>query len=79
MATNDWKHIIISPLFKRKGASNELDNYRGISILQVITKLFEIVLCTQITAHFDRNCLFVDQQHGFRTYNFCETAIHCNS
>ena len=74
--TNDWKHAIISPLFKGKGARDELDNYRGISILQVIAKLFERILCTQITAHFDRNCLFVDQQHGFRTNHSCETALH---
>ena len=58
--TNDWQHAIISPLFKGKGARDELDNYRGISILQVIAKLFERILCAQVTCHFDRNCLFVD-------------------
>ena len=42
----------------------------------MIAKLFERILCTQITAHFDRNCLFVDQQHGFRTNHSCETALH---
>ena len=59
VVTNDWKFAIISPLFKGKGARDELDNYRGISILQVIAKLFERILCTQITAHFDRNRLFI--------------------
>ena len=76
MVTNDWKHAIISPLFKGKGARDELDNYRGISILQVIAKLFERILCGQITSHFDHNCLFADQQHGFRTNHSCETALH---
>ena len=76
MVTNDWKHAIISPLFKGKGARNESDKYRGISILQVIAKLFERVLCTQITSHFDCNRLFVDQQHGFITNYSCETALH---
>ena len=58
MVTNDWKHAIISPLFKGKGARDELDSYRGISILQVIAKLFERILCTQIASHFDRNMSF---------------------
>ena len=44
MVTKDWKNAIISPLFKGKGAREELDIYRGISILQVIVKLFERVL-----------------------------------
>ena len=76
MVTNDWNHAIISLLFKGKGDRDELDNYRGISFLQVIAKFFERLLFTQITAHFDRNCLFFDQQHGLRTNHSCETAIH---
>ena len=76
VVTNDWKYAIISPLFKGKGARDELDNYRGISILQVIAKLFEQVIISQIKSHFDSNSLFVDQQHGFRTNHSCETAIH---
>ena len=74
--TSDWKYAIISPIFKGKGVRDELDNYRGIIILQVIAKLFERILCGQITSHFDRNCLFVDQQHGYRTNNSCDTALH---
>ena len=76
VVTNDWKYAIISPLLKGKGARDELDNYRGISILQVIAKLFEQVLCSHITSHFDSNYHFVDQQHGFRTNHSCETALH---
>ena len=44
--TNDCKFAIITPLFKGKGARDELDNYHGKSILQVIAKLFERVLCS---------------------------------
>ena len=33
-------------------------------------------LYATITFHFDRNCLFVDQQHGCRTNHSCETALH---
>ena len=58
------------------GTRDELYNYRGISILQVIEKLFERVLCSQITSHFESNSLFVNQQHGFRTNHSCETALN---
>ena len=53
-----------------KGSYDELDSYRGISVLKVIAKLFERVLSTQITSHFDQHCLFSDQQHGFRSNNY---------
>ena len=75
MAANNWKHAIISNLFKGKDARDELYIYRGISILQVISKMFAKILLHR-TAHFDRNRLFVDQQHGFRTNHSCESAIH---
>ena len=41
VVTYDWKYAIISPLIKGKDVRDELDNYLGISILQVIVKLFE--------------------------------------
>ena len=36
VVTNDWKYAIKSPLLKAKGHYDELNSYRGISILQVI-------------------------------------------
>ena len=42
----------------------------------MIANLFERILCAQVTSHFDRNCLFVYQQHGFRSNDSCETALH---
>ena len=76
MVTNNWKYAIISPLRKGKGALDELDNYRGISILKWIAKLFERVFCSQISSYFDGNSLFVNQQHSLRTNHSCETADH---
>ena len=68
MVTNDWTHAIISPLFKSK--DDKLDNYGGISIFQVIVKLFQRVLYRQITSHFDRNCSFVDPTPRFQNKSF---------
>ena len=51
------------------------DNYRGISVLPPVAKVFEKILSTRITNHFETNKLFTSQQHGFRTNHSCETAI----
>jgi hypothetical protein len=74
---NDWKSAIISPLYKGKGNIDECDNYRGISILQPIIKVFERVLAAQVVSYFEKNGLFCSAQHGFRSNHSCETALQC--
>ena len=64
----------VSPLHK-KGGIDCIDNYRGISVLPPISKIFEKILAKQITEYFNSNNLFVDSQHGFRSGFSCETAI----
>ena len=53
-----------------------MKNYRGISILNPISKVFERLLSNQITKYFDNNKLFYSGQHGFRRNHSCETALH---
>ena len=74
--TKNWKFAIITPLFKGKGANDCCDNYRGISVLQPIAKIFERILANQIVIFFNLNNLFCPQQHGFRSGHSCETALH---
>jgi hypothetical protein len=45
---DDWKQAVVTPLFKNKGNLNNLNNYRGISVLPPISKIFEKILATQI-------------------------------
>ena len=42
----------------------------------MIIKLIKLILWAHITSHFDHNCLFVDQQHGFRKNHSCETTLN---
>jgi hypothetical protein len=71
----DWKYGILTALFK-KGDPMDLNNYRGISVLPVLAKLFEKLLSNQITDYFIANNLFYTGQHGFRKGHSCETALH---
>jgi hypothetical protein len=71
----DWKFAILTVLFK-KGDRLDMNNYRGISVLPVLAKLFEKLLAEQITSYFIANNLFYSGQHGFRKGHSCETALH---
>ena len=63
----------VIPLFK-KGDSTLIENYRPISLLPVISKIFERVIFNQMNDYFTLNNLFYDKQYGFRKYHSTELA-----
>ena len=71
----EWKCAVIAPLFK-KGDKLDLNNYRGISAIPPIAKLFEKSIAKHITAYFENNDLFFEGQHGFRKGLSFESALH---
>ena len=73
---NDWKTAIVTPLFKNKGDKTDPNNYRGISIISPLAKVFEKILASQIKVHLKLNNILFDGQHGFRENHSCESALH---
>ena len=71
----EFKTAVVTPFFK-KGDKNDLNNYRGISVLPPVSKIFEKILATQIITFFNINKKFYNGQHGFRASHSCETALH---
>ena len=63
----------VIPLFK-KGDPTLIENYRPISLLPAISKIFERVIFNQMNAYFTLNNLFYDKQYGFRKYPSTELA-----
>ena len=63
----------IKPLFK-KGDVTLLNNYRPISLLPCVSKIFERVLFNQLYEYFDRNDLLTQHQYGFRKIDSTEFA-----
>lgn len=61
-----FKQSIVSPIFK-KGSKVDVGNYRPISVIGVIAKVFEKCLKTRITEFFDKHKILSDRQFGFRT------------
>lgn len=58
------KYSKVIPLFK-SGDSAEAGNYRPVSILPTLSKVFEKVILNQVQAHFNRNDLLHNKQFGF--------------
>ena len=60
-----WKSATVIPLYK-KGDQRDPSSYRPISIIPVVAKLCERVVCTQLMTYLDCHCLICPQQYGFR-------------
>jgi hypothetical protein len=64
----------VIPIFK-KGDKTNLNNYRPISLLPVISKVFEKVLNNQLTDELNCRNLIDENQYGFRSGHSTEDAI----
>ena len=69
----DLKKARATPIYK-SGTQNIFDNYRPISALPVISKVFEKCVHAQITNHLESNKLLSENQFGFRKYLSTEIA-----
>ncbi len=71
---SEWKIARVTPIFKN-GPRNQLNNYRPISILPVVSKLFEKVLCEQLQEYLDTQELLSPRQFGFRKSHSTASAL----
>lgn len=58
------KYSKVVPLFK-SGEKKDPGNFRPVSVLPVLSKVFEKILLNQMLSHFNLNLLMHDQQFGF--------------
>jgi Notch-like protein len=61
------KFAMVKPVFK-KGKSDEISNYRPISLLTSFSKIIEKLMYTRLTTHTEANNLLVQEQYGFRSH-----------
>ena len=66
--SNLLKIAKVPPIFKKEN-NKLITNYRPISVLPVISKIFETVIHEQLSEYFIANNLFCPQQYGFRKKN----------
>ena len=60
-----WSKVIIIPLHK-KGDKNNPDNYRGILLLSILSKVFTHIINSRLTHWTESNSVLNDAQAGFR-------------
>lgn len=65
----------VVPIYK-KGPIDDPGNYRPISLLPIVAKVFERILKNQIESYFEENGLFNASQFGFRKQMSASLAIH---
>ena len=70
----DWKIVRVTPISKN-GRRDLLDNYRPISILPIISKLFEKILYEQLYEYLNSENLIFELWFGFRQRHSTTTAL----
>ena len=62
-----WKVSSVVPVFKNVGERSTAKNYHPVSLLSVISKVFEKLVNNRVFDHLEKCCLFSDFQYGFRS------------
>ena len=55
------------PVFKNVGERCTAKSYRPVSLLSVVSKVFEKLVNNRIVDHLEKSGLFCDFQYGFRS------------
>ena len=71
---NDWSLSIICPIYK-KGPPLDPNNYRGISLINCIGKIFASIITARLQEYLENNCSIGPEQAGFRKGFGCEDHI----
>ena len=69
-----WKNAKVTPIFKA-GDPTDVSNYRPISVIPVIMKVFERIVHNQLSIYLNDTKLLYEYQSGFRSKFYTETAL----
>ena len=64
----------VSPIFKN-GSKSDLNNYRPISVIPTVAKIFEKIIYDQLYQYLNENGLLNSGQSGFRSLHSTLTAL----
>merc|ERR1712030_206815 len=71
------KFGIISPIYKKKGSTNDVSSYRPITKLSYLSKIFEKVIYSRLMNHLIINNIISPCQFGFqKNISTLDAIIH---
>ena len=70
----EWKMARVTPVFK-KGVKSNLNNYRPISVIPVVLKVFEKIVYDQLYQYLNDNQLLSSCRSSFRSLHSTLTAL----
>ena len=77
---NKWSSGVIIPIYKKNGARTDPENYRPITLLSCVSKLFTSVLNDRLQHFILSNDLLSENQAGFRAgYSITDHQFTLNS
>ena len=71
---DNWNTARVAPIFK-KGSTQDKPNHRPISVLPVVSRVFEKLVFDQLYSHFNDNKLIFSDQSGFRSLHSILTSL----
>ncbi len=73
---DDWKIARVTPIYKSEDKTDcGLYNYRPISVISNVAKVFEKVIYNQLFAFLNENKVLTENQSGFRLNHSTETTL----
>ena len=75
---DSWKIARVAPIFK-SGQPDDRSNYRPISVLPVLARVFEKLIYNQLYDYLDKNELLFLNQSGFRALHSAVTCLLDNT
>ena len=73
---SDWKFARVSPIYKGKGSRSEMGNYRPISVISHVAKVFEREVQNQLMAFLVDNDFISIDQSAYKKYHNTQTSLH---
>ena len=71
-----WRKAIVCPILKDPHSDKRIPmNYRGVSLLSCISKLYTSFLNKRLAKYLENNDILADEQNGFRKNRSCEEHV----
>ena len=72
---DEWQSARVTALYKNFGKRSDPTNYRPISVIPVVAKVFERMIYDQLYHYLTKNNFLSSQQSGFRSLHSTLTAL----